>query len=164
MVKIKLMFCIFGPGGLCAPPEVAFAMCRWPLLLPTFALFFFLSFCLSFTSFAFDPLWGNSRGWNLVSPNILAQLADFYKTLITFICFLHSIPLAHVYMFTFCIHLSETDGVGFCFPLESERMSPTKILTRWVLFCLCLYLNQYHAQLIASLYNQMLILVPLHHY
>ena len=34
-----------GPGGLHAPPEVAFAMRSWPLLLPTFAL-----------SFSFDPL------------------------------------------------------------------------------------------------------------
>ena len=49
-----------GPGGLRAPPEVAFAMRSWPLLLPTFGLSFYrLSFSISF---AFDPLGGNSQG------------------------------------------------------------------------------------------------------
>ena len=29
----KITFFGFGPGGLCAPPEVVFAMCSWPLLV-----------------------------------------------------------------------------------------------------------------------------------
>ena len=47
---------ILAQAALLAPPEVAFAMRSWPLLLPTFA--FSLSFY--FPSFAFDPLWGIS--------------------------------------------------------------------------------------------------------
>ena len=39
-------------AALRTPPEVAFALRSWPLLLPTFALLS-LSFSLSFTSFAF---------------------------------------------------------------------------------------------------------------
>ena len=80
---LVLVFGEIGPGGLRAPPEVAFAMRSWPLLLPTFTLLlaqaalneppevaFAMSswqlllptFSLSFPSFAFDPLRGNSRG------------------------------------------------------------------------------------------------------
>ena len=33
-------------AALCAPPEVAFAMPSWPLLLPTFGLFFILRLLL----------------------------------------------------------------------------------------------------------------------
>ena len=42
---------------------------------------FSFSLFLSFLSFAFDPLWGNFRGWKFVSPNILAYLEDISKNL-----------------------------------------------------------------------------------
>ena len=35
---VCLQWLIVGPGGLSAPPEVAFAMRSWPLLSPTFSL------------------------------------------------------------------------------------------------------------------------------
>ena len=62
-----------GPGGLCVPPEVAFATssCYYQLLA-------FLSFSLSsFTSIAFDPLQGNYRGWNFVSPIFCHNLKNY---------------------------------------------------------------------------------------
>ena len=34
------------------------------------------SFFLSYTSSAFDPLWGNSRSWNFVSLHFCAQLEE----------------------------------------------------------------------------------------
>ena len=48
---------LLAQAALCAPPEMVFAMCSWPLLLPSFSLSIFFS-----PSFAFDPLRGNSRG------------------------------------------------------------------------------------------------------
>ena len=56
----------FCPGGLRAP------CIAWPWFLPSFRLFFPLSF-------AFQPLRGNSRVQKLVSSNILALLEDMCK-------------------------------------------------------------------------------------
>ena len=61
---ICIAYCQILPGyaaklaqvALRVPPEVAFAMRSWPLLIPTFSLSPFSP------SFAFDPLRGNSRG------------------------------------------------------------------------------------------------------
>ena len=47
-----------GPGGFASATRGGVAMRSWPLLLPTFGLSFL---SLSFPSFAFDQLRGNSR-------------------------------------------------------------------------------------------------------
>ena len=47
------------------------------IVITDFRSFFFLSSSSS-TLNAFDPLWGNSRSWNSVSPNILAYLKEIW--------------------------------------------------------------------------------------
>ena len=70
----------FGPGGFACATRGCVAMRSWPLFLPSFS---------PLLSFPFDPLRGNSRGWNFFSPNIeififLRKKTDFHA----FFCFL----------------------------------------------------------------------------
>ena len=53
-------------AALRAPPEVAFAMRSWPLLLPTFSLSFFLSL---FSVFCFWPTSGIPRKLKFYGPS-----------------------------------------------------------------------------------------------
>ena len=58
---VCLKWLIVGPGGLSAPPDVAFAMRTWPLLLPTFGLSLLSVFC-------FWPTSGKLPRLNICSP------------------------------------------------------------------------------------------------
>ena len=60
--------CGIDPGGLRAPPDVAFAMRSWPLLLPTFSLSLF------FSVFCFWPTSKKLPRLKICFSNILASL------------------------------------------------------------------------------------------